>query len=289
MAIIQPEIIKDPAELARRMKELRQSGKRIGLVPTMGALHYGHLSLVLASKSDNDATVVSIFVNPTQFAPNEDYDRYPRTLEADLAMLEQIDGVDFVFAPSPEAMYPPRSFDANVHIGGVTQTLEGEFRPTHFDGVATVVLKLFHLTGADSAYFGQKDFQQVAVVRKMVADLNVPIEIVSCPIVRERDGLALSSRNKYLTPQQRQDATVLYESLGQAEFRIHSGERDAETVRDEIRTMIERVPDTKIDYIAIVDPDTLLPMSRIAGNVAILLAVRFGSTRLIDNMIVQPQ
>lgn len=288
MSKIKPEIITDPNELVLRTSALRREGKRIGLVPTMGALHYGHLSLVLASKSDNDATVVSIFVNPTQFAPNEDYDKYPRTLEADLEQLDLIDGVDMVFAPSPEAMYP-RSFDANVHIGGVTKTLEGEFRPTHFDGVATVVLKLFHLTGADSAYFGQKDFQQVAVIRKMAADLNVPIEIVSCPIVREQDGLALSSRNQYLAPQQRKDATVLYESLAQAEFRIHSGERDVETIRNEIRAMIEKIPETKIDYIAAVDPETLLPMSRVAGNIAILLAVRFGPTRLIDNMVILPQ
>jgi len=288
MEKIKPEVITDPNELARRTAQWKKEGKQIGLVPTMGALHCGHLSLVLASKSDNDVTVVSVFVNPTQFAPNEDYDKYPRTLEADLAMLDSIDGVDVVYAPSPEAMYP-RGFDAAVHIGGVTSRWEGEFRPTHFDGVATVVLKLFMLSKADRAYFGQKDFQQAAMIRKMTDDLNVQIEIVSCPIIREQDGLAMSSRNRYLSPERRKDALVLYESLGQAEFRIHSGERDAEAIRREIEGMITKIPDTKIDYIAIVDPVTLKPMSRIAGNTAILLAVRFGDVRLIDNMLIQPK
>lgn len=288
MAKIQTQIITSPQLLAEKVGEIRSSGKRIGLVPTMGALHYGHLSLVLASKSDCDATVVSIFVNPTQFAPNEDYDRYPRTLEADIELLDAIDGVDLVFAPSPEAMYP-KGFGSLVHVGGVTQSLEGSFRPTHFDGVTTVVLKLMNLARADAAYFGQKDFQQATVVKKMAADLNVPTEIVVCPIVREKDGLAMSSRNKYLSETQRRDATVLYESLCQAEFRIHSGERSAEKIKDEIQQMIGRVPDTAIDYVAVVDPDSLIEMSQVAGNTAILLAVRFGSVRLIDNIVVHPQ
>ena len=248
MDVIVPEVINDPAILAEKLAAVRKSGKTVGLVPTMGALHLGHLSLVLASKGACDVTVVSIFVNPTQFAPNEDYAEYPRTLDADLEMLEMIKGVDFVFAPSPEAMYP-RGFDANVHIGGVTKRLEGAFRPIHFDGVATVVLKLFHITGADRAYFGQKDFQQAAVIKKMVRDLNVPIDIEVCPIVREKDGLAMSSRNRYLSPEERKNALVLYEALGQAEFRIHSGERDAEAIRTELRKMIEAVPDATVDYV----------------------------------------
>lgn len=288
MTVLKTEIITDPAELARRCGELRRNGKTIGLVPTMGALHPGHLSLVLTSKSECDATVVSIFVNPTQFAPNEDFDKYPRTLSADVELLRQIDGVDFVFAPSSEAMYPT-GFESTVHVGGLTRILEGEFRPTHFDGVTTVVQKLMNTAGADRAYFGQKDFQQAAVIRKMVRDLNMPVEVVVCPIIREPDGLAMSSRNRYLTKERRKEALVLYEALGEAEYRIHAGERNAETIRGEIRQMIERIPDTKIDYIALVDPDSLAEISNIAGNVAILLAVRFGEVRLIDNMIVQPQ
>ena len=288
MEKIVPEVIHDPQELAERLAAIRRSGKSVGLVPTMGALHYGHLSLALASKSACDVTVVSVFVNPTQFAPGEDYEKYPRTLDADLAMLDQIDGVDFVFAPAPDAIYP-RGFDASVHVGGVTRRLEGEFRPTHFDGVALVVLKLFNITGADRAFFGQKDYQQSVVIRKMVRDLNLPIEIEVCPIVREKDGLAMSSRNQYLSEEERKNALVLYESLGQAEFRIHSGERDAEAIRAEIRQMIEKVPGTKIDYVALVDPDSLEELARVAGNVAVLLAVRFGATRLIDNMIIKPK
>ena len=288
MAMLKTEIITDPAELQRRCGALKQSGRSIGLVPTMGALHPGHLSLVLTSKSECDATVVSIFVNPTQFAPNEDYDQYPRTLEADLELLRQIEGVDLVFAPKPEAMYP-RGFDASVHVGGLTGVFEGAFRPTHFDGVTTVVSKLMNASRADRAYFGQKDFQQAAVIRKMVRDLNMPVEVVVCPIIREPDGLAMSSRNRYLTGNRRKEALVLYEALGQAEYRIVSGERDADVIRDEMRRMIERIPDTKIDYIAICDPDSLAELSNIAGNVVILLAVRFGEVRLIDNLLVQPK
>ncbi|MDO5580653.1 MAG: pantoate--beta-alanine ligase [Planctomycetia bacterium] len=287
MAERKPEVIHDPKELQSRLAELRKQGKKIGLVPTMGALHYGHLSLAIAAKEENDISVVSIFVNPKQFAPNEDFDKYPRILEKDLDLLEQI-GVDFAFVPSSSDMYPV-GFDANVHVGGVSEILEGSFRPTHFDGVATVVLKLFLITGADTAYFGQKDFQQVAVVRKMVRDLNVPIDIVSCPIIREKDGLALSSRNRYLSEEERKSALILYEALGQAEFMIHSGTRNAAAVKAELRRMIEAVPDAEIDYIEIADPASLIEMENIAGNVVVLLAVRIGKTRLIDNMIVQPK
>ncbi|MBR5627521.1 MAG: pantoate--beta-alanine ligase [Thermoguttaceae bacterium] len=280
------EVVYEPQELQNRLLDLKKQGKRIGLVPTMGALHYGHLSLAITSKNECDVTVVSDFVNPTQFAPGEDFDKYPRTLDNDIELLTHI-GVDFVFAPSAAAMYP-RGFKANVHVGGVSEVLEGSFRPTHFDGVCTVVLKLFNISGADVAYFGQKDFQQVAVVKKMVSDLNLSTEIVSCPIIREKDGLAMSSRNKYLSPTERENATVLYRSLETAREIIESGVRDAKQVRETVRQMIEAVPDTKIDYICIADPDTLGEMSSIAGNVVILLAVRFGSTRLIDNIVVPP-
>lgn len=283
----QPEIIRDPQELQRRLTELRKQGKTIGLVPTMGALHYGHLSLAIAAKEESDISVVSIFVNPTQFAPNEDFDKYPRTLDDDVELLSQI-GVDFIFAPTPEKMYP-RGFKSTVQVGGLSEVLEGSFRPTHFNGVTTVVLKLFNITGADFAYFGQKDYQQVAVIKKMVCDLNLPIEIISCPIIREEDGLALSSRNRYLSPTDRKNAIVLSQSLKKAENLIHSGERNAQTVREEIRRMIETVSNAQIDYIAIVDPDSLIELENIAGNVVILLAVRIGSTRLIDNWIVRPK
>ena len=285
---IQPEIITNPAALQERVSALRAENKSIGLVPTMGALHYGHLSLVLASKEDNDVTVISIFVNPTQFAPGEDYEKYPRTLPDDIEKLAEIGGADIVFAPSPEAMYP-KGFDANVHVGGVTEVLEGKFRPTHFDGVATVVLKLFHLTRADRAYFGQKDFQQIAVVKKMAADLNVPIKIVSCPIIREPDGIAMSSRNRYLSKQERQDALVLSRSLMEAEKQIAEGERDAAVICADIRRKIEQIEGASVDYVVVADPDTLAEMERVAGNVVILLAARIGSTRLIDNRVIAPK
>lgn len=287
MGRIAPEIITDPAEFQRRTEEIRRAGRTIGLVPTMGALHCGHLSLVLASKSECDVTAVSIFVNPTQFAPGEDYEEYPRTLTADLALLEQIEGVDLVFAPKAESLYP-RGFAMTIHVGGVTERFEGESRPTHFDGVAVIVLKLFHLAAAHRAYFGEKDFQQVAMIRKMVADLNLPVQIVVCPTIRERDGLAMSSRNRYLSSEERNRALILYEALGQAEFRIHAGERSADVVRNEIRCMIENVPGMSIDYIAVVDPETLVEMTNIAGNVALLLAVRCGAVRLIDSMVITP-
>ncbi len=282
---LKPYLITDPAEMSSRIDDLRAQGKKIGLVPTMGALHLGHLSLAIASKNECDVTVVSDFVNPTQFAPGEDYEQYPRNLDADITLLSQI-GSDFIFAPSPSAMYP-RGFDANVHVGGVSKTLEGEFRPTHFDGVCTVVLKLFNITRADVAYFGQKDYQQVCVVRKMVADLNVPTQIAMRPIIRERDGLAMSSRNRYLSDNERQQALVLSRSLDKAEELIKGGERETSVVLEAMRAIIETAPDAKIDYLRIGDPDSLEPMERIAGNVVILEAVRIGSTRLIDNKLIE--
>ncbi len=273
--------------MRRRLDALRKEGKTIGLVPTMGALHFGHLSLAIAAKNETDVSVVSIFVNPTQFAPGEDFDKYPRTLDADLELLSQI-GTDFVFAPSASAMYPA-GFDASAHVGGIAKILEGECRPTHFDGVATVVLKLFNITGANIAYFGQKDFQQVAVVKKMVADLNVPIEIDMRPIIREKSGLAMSSRNQYLSAEERGQALVLSKALDKAEEAIRSGVRDVATLYDEMRRVIETAPSAKIDYLYVADPETLQEMERVAGNVVILLAVRVGATRLIDNRIVEPK
>ena len=282
---LKPYLVVDPHEMSERVDALRRQGKRIGLVPTMGALHLGHLSLAIAAKNECDVTIVSDFVNPTQFAPNEDFDKYPRTLDADIDLLSKI-GTDFIFAPSANAMYP-RGFDASVRVGGVSQLLEGRFRPTHFDGVCLVVLKLFNITRADVAYFGQKDYQQVQVVKKMVEDLNVPIEIEMLPIIRERDGLAMSSRNRYLADEERKESLVLNKALDKAEELIKGGERESAVVYDAMREIIEGAKDAKIDYIHIGDPKSLLEMERISGNVAVLLAVRVGATRLIDNRLIE--
>ena len=285
MTTIKPEVISDPRVLSERLAALRREGKTIGLVPTMGALHEGHLSLVRQSKSLCDVTVVSIFVNPTQFAPGEDYEKYPRVLDADLARLDSVGGVEFVLAPAPKDMYP-EGFDAHVHIGGVTRRLEGEFRPTHFDGVAVVVLKLFNISGADIAFFGQKDYQQAAVIQKMVRDLNLPIDIRVCPIVREADGLAMSSRNKYLSESERKEAPILKKSLDLAARLVSGGTTDAAEIKHRMRALIETTPSSAIDYISIADPDTLEELDAVEGSAVVLLAVRIGTTRLIDNMIL---
>jgi len=275
-------------ELRRWSQRQRDAGKRIGFVPTMGAFHEGHLSLVRAANERCDVTLVSIFVNPTQFGPNEDFTKYPRSLEQDLELLKTV-GSPEVFVPSVTEMYPS-GFETTVHIDGVTELWEGRSRPTHFDGVATVVLKLFLMSGATHAFFGQKDFQQVRVVEKMVADLNVPIEIVVCPIVREPDGLAMSSRNRYLTPSQREQAPVLSRCLDRAaELILHEKFRDVTEIRRELTTVIGTAPDAVIDYIAVADPKTLREPDRInpiqTPEIVVLLAVKVGKTRLIDNRI----
>jgi len=277
-------VIDSLEEFRQQISELKQQKKTIGLVPTMGALHKGHLSLVQKSLARCDATIVTIFVNPTQFAPTEDFAKYPRTLEHDLKLLGDL-GPVIVFVPSTEVMYP-EEFDTFVEVGGVARRLEGESRPTHFRGVATVVLKLFMMSGADVAYFGQKDFQQTRVIQKMVADLNLPIEIHVCPIIRESDGLAMSSRNRYLSSDERKQALVLSQSLAKAEELIRQGEKNAKTVREAMKNILFTVPSAKIDYIAVVDPETLEELSEIDRAVAILLAVTIGTTRLIDNVIV---
>jgi len=269
---------------------MRLAGLRVGLVPTMGALHDGHLSLVRASQAQCDMTVVTIFVNPTQFGPNEDFDRYPRTLDTDLALLN--DEKLLVYAPATDAMYPP-GYNSFVEVAGVSEPLEGAVRPGHFRGVATVVLKLFLASGADVAFFGQKDLQQVAVIQRMVTDLDVPIEIVVCPIIREPDGLAMSSRNRYLAADQRRQAVVLSQSLKQAEMLIAGGETDPNVVKTEIQRIIETAAEAVIDYIAIVDPATFQEPEtqtlKSLNRIAILLAVRFGATRLIDNFVIERQ
>lgn len=285
MATITPEVVNDPSLLSERLAALRRQGKTIGLVPTMGALHDGHLSLVRKSKEACDVTVVSIFVNPTQFAPGEDYETYPRVFDADLAALALAGGVDFVLAPAPADMYPT-GFDVHVHVGGVTKRLEGEFRPTHFDGVALVVLKLFNISGADVAFFGQKDYQQAVVIKKMVSDLNLRTKIEVCPIVREADGLAMSSRNKYLSPEERRQAPILKKSLDLAKSLIGAGNDDADDLKRQMRALIETAPSSQIDYISIADPITLEEIRHVDGAAVILLAVKIGSTRLIDNALM---
>jgi pantoate--beta-alanine ligase len=279
-----PRVIASVPELRAAISALRREGKRIGLVPTMGALHEGHLSLVRASKSECDATVVSIYVNPSQFGPNEDFSKYPRTLDADLELLAGCQ-TELVFTPQNADMYPP-GFASWVEVGAIAEPLEGQFRPGHFRGVATVVLKLFNLVQADVAYFGQKDYQQSAVIRRMVADLNVPIGVRVCPIVREPDGLAMSSRNRYLSPASRQRALVLWKSLERASELVAAGQRDADKIVNEIRRIILSADDARIDYLAVVDPDTLQPLKTVEKTALALLAVKIENTRLIDNCLL---
>jgi len=273
------------AQLRSFVQSHRLAGRRVGLVPTMGALHDGHLSLVKMAHERCDVTVVSIFVNPTQFGPNEDFARYPRTLENDLQLLESV-GSPTVFVPDVMEMYSA-GFETTIHVGSVSQPFEGTVRPGHFDGVATVVLKLFLASQADAAFFGQKDYQQLCVIKKMVADLNVPIEIVMGPTIREPDGLAMSSRNRYLSESQRRQAVVLSQSLAEAETMIVTENiRSAETVRQAIQDKILSTGEMTIDYIAVADPVTLQELSTIETDAVILLAVRLGTTRLIDNALI---
>ena len=267
------------------MRELRRAlAEPVGFVPTMGYLHEGHLSLVRRARSEGKSVVASIFVNPTQFGPGEDFEDYPRDTERDLAMLEQA-GTDIVFTPSPDEMYPPQS-GTWVEVTGLTQRLEGDSRPTHFRGVTTVVAKLLNIVQPTRAYFGQKDAQQAIVIWKMVCDLNMDLDVVVCPTVREPDGLAMSSRNTYLTPEQRQAAVVLSQSLALAERLWENGERDAGRIRGVLRRLIEQQPLGQIDYISVADSATLEELDTIAAKALVSLAVRFGKTRLIDNVVL---
>ncbi len=254
----------------------------VGLVPTMGALHEGHLSLVRRARAECDHAAASLFVNPAQFGPREDLSRYPRDLPLDRRMLEE-NGCDLLFAPTPAEMYPD-GFDTRVEPGAVAAPLEGERRPGHFSGVATVVLKLLHVFEPTRAYFGRKDAQQLAVIRKMVADLDVNVEIVPCETVREADGLAMSSRNAYLSPEERAAAPVVYRALCAARKRFESGERDAETLREAMREVLAAEPLAKTDYVSVAHPLTLRELERLGDGAVVSLAVRFGATRLIDNV-----
>ncbi|MEE8201763.1 MAG: pantoate--beta-alanine ligase [Candidatus Acidoferrales bacterium] len=273
------------AEMQTASLSLRRGGKSIGFVPTMGALHEGHLSLVRRARQESDVTVASVFVNPAQFGPAEDYRNYPRDPARDAQLLER-EGVDFLFAPPVEEMYPP-NFQTYATVEKVSAPLEGEFRPGHFRGVATVVLKLFNIIQPHRAYFGQKDAQQCVVIRRMVRELNLPVEIVVCPIVREPDGLALSSRNYYLNGEERRAARVLYRSLCRARELIEKGERRTEAIVREIRQLIDREPHTRLDYVAVVHADTLEPVARVAGATLIPLAVWIGRARLLDNLLIE--
>lgn len=270
--------------LREAVRKARQHGQTVGLVPTMGALHAGHASLMRAAREETGYVVVTIFVNPTQFGPNEDYQRYPRPFERDLALCAEV-GADLVFAPPVAEVYPPGSC-TSVEVTGLQDGLCGASRPGHFRGVATVVLKLLNMVQPDVAYFGQKDAQQARIIQQMVRDLNVPVTIRVCPIVREADGLALSSRNVYLTPEQRRHATVLYRALETARAMVASGERDAAKVRQAMATTIQATPGAVLDYAELVDNETLQPVVQIKGEVLAALAVKFGNTRLIDNMVL---
>jgi pantoate--beta-alanine ligase len=268
------------------MKALRtKSLGSVGFVPTMGYLHQGHLALVKQSRAENSIVIASIFVNPTQFGPTEDFKSYPRDTERDLAMLRK-ERTDIVFMPSAEEMYP-EGFNSWVDVEKVTDRLEGSYRPGHFKGVATVVAKLFNIVEPARAYFGQKDAQQVLVIKKMVADLNMNLEVIVAPTVRESDGLAMSSRNVYLNPQERQAAIVLFKALTLARNCRKKGERNAETVRQEMTSLISQEPLAKIEYVSIADAQTLEELSKIDGPALVSLAVRFGKTRLIDNMLLE--
>ena len=277
-------IITDPSKLPEVVNQQKAAGRQVGLVPTMGALHAGHLSLVEQSTLGTDFTVVTIFVNPTQFAPTEDLDQYPRDLQRDVELLSGY-GVDVVFAPSVNSMYPAGA-STSIVPPEVARPLEGELRPGHFEGVATIVLKLFNLVPADVAFFGQKDFQQTRVIADMIRDLNIPIDMKVCPIVREADGLALSSRNAYLTPEQRQQATALSQSLFHIKTLVAEGQTNASELLQAALQILADAAIGQIDYVALVDPQTLTPVTQVSDNTIALAAVYVGSTRLIDNLFL---
>ena len=275
-------------KVIEKIADMRQARKKlagsVGFVPTMGYLHEGHIALVQQAKDENLAVVVSIFVNPTQFGPKEDFKNYPRDTRRDLAMLEPL--TDIVFMPSDAEMYPEK-YDTWVEIKGITDYLEGAVRPGHFRGVTTVVNKLFNIVEPTRSYFGQKDAQQVAVIKKMVEDLNMNTEVVVCPTVREADGLAMSSRNTYLNPEQRKSAAVLYRALTLAQELFAKGERDSGVMRREMTEFIEKEPLANIDYISIADAGTLKETHRIKTLALVSMAVKFGKTRLIDNIMLE--
>lgn len=280
------EIITDIKLMQGFSEKNRMEGKIIGFVPTMGFLHEGHLSLIREARRKTDVVIVSIFVNPTQFGPQEDYDNYPRDMEGDKEKIISAGG-DIIFAPSVRDMYP-EGYLTYVNVEGITETLCGVSRPGHFRGVTTVVTKLFNIVKPHKAFFGQKDYQQSVVIKRMVRDLNMDIDIIVLSTIRESDGLAMSSRNSYLSPEERKVAPILYRSLIMASEMVKNGERDARRIYSEMRGMIEKEPLIVIDYIAITDPENLEDISEIKGKTLIALAVRIGKTRLIDNILIEP-
>ena len=270
------------------LKSLRPKlAEPVGFVPTMGYLHQGHLALVRQARAENPSVVVSIFVNPTQFGPHEDFKQYPHDPQRDLALLEK-EKVDIVFMPPADEMYPPK-FNSWVEVGKVAERLEGAARPGHFRGVTTVVAKLFNIVQPDRAYFGQKDAQQLIVIRKMVADLDMSLEVVAVPTVREPDGLAMSSRNTYLNPEERKAALVLYQALTLAQKLWSQGEKDAKVIRQQMTDLIQKQPLAEIDYISIADAETLDELDRVKPPALVSMAVRIGKTRLIDNVVLNSE
>jgi pantoate--beta-alanine ligase len=279
------EVIHTVEWMKQVARKARAEGRLVGFVPTMGALHAGHLSLIEAARRGASPVIVSIFVNPKQFGPNEDYAKYPRDWENDRQKLEEA-GVDFLFAPPVEEIYPA-GFRTSVNVEGLADRLEGKIRPGHFRGVATVVLKLLEIVAPRFAYFGRKDAQQARIIRQLAADLALDSEIVVCPIVREPDGLALSSRNRYLSPAERKAATVLYRALSRARRAMEEGEREAMRITGLMRQELAGEPLAAADYVEIVDADSFEPIMRLTRSCLVLLAARFGNTRLIDNMQVE--
>ncbi|BBB31973.1 pantoate--beta-alanine ligase [Thermotomaculum hydrothermale] len=276
------------AKTVDEMKKLRKeipSNKKVGFVPTMGYLHEGHLSLLRKAREENDIVILSIFVNPIQFGPNEDLDRYPRDFERDEKLAKEV-GTDIIFYPTPEEMYP-ENYSSYVVTEGLDKHLCGAKRPGHFKGVMTVVLKLFNITKPDNTYFGQKDIQQARIIEQMIKDFNLDIKMHICPIVREEDGLAMSSRNVYLSPEERKQAIALYKGIKKGEELFKQGERDAKTIKKEVEKVVKSFNLAKIDYVEIVDYTTMSPIDKLGKKSVLALAVYFGKTRLIDNTILE--
>jgi pantoate--beta-alanine ligase len=279
------KICKTIDEMRSASREARRERKRLGLVPTMGALHEGHLSLMRAAKAKCDVVAVSIFVNPLQFGPGEDLAKYPRTFERDTSLLEK-ESIDILFAPTPEEMYPAGAI-TYVTVEGLSDKLCGRSRPGHFRGVTTVVAKLFNIVEPDLAFFGQKDAAQATIIRRMVRDLNLPVEIAVYPIVREPDGLAMSSRNAYLSPQERKSALILHRALSEVKSRFDQGERNAANLIKTGKQLIAQEPAVRLDYFEIVDPATLDPIGELTKSVLVAVAAFVGNTRLIDNILLE--
>lgn len=279
------EVITNRHEIYARLAHERTTGRTVGLVPTMGALHAGHISLLEKSREVCDVSVATIFVNPSQFGPKEDFTRYPRTLEDDLAKLERA-GADYVYVPDSHSIYPP-GYSTYIEPPAVGNRWEGECRPGHFRGVTTIVLKLFQLIPATVSFFGRKDFQQALVIRKMVEDLNVPIRVETCPTLREPDGLAMSSRNRYLSGAERQQALGLWHALQAASDKINTGERKVAVIEQELKQTLNDHDIQAIDYAVVVDAETLEPLNMLEGSAVILIAARVGTTRLIDNLLIE--